>query len=239
MRTVVVLPAPFGPEEGVDLALGDLEVDPRDRLDPARELALEPCYLDCRHGGGIYRRAGRMPMLRQAGRTETRLAEGVPASSMSAIATRPRPALALLVLAALIALVARRRRGRARSTAQDARQDRADARAVVPEDALRGGRQRHRLPADRRRHRGAVQGPPEPLWIVGWAIDVSRAEEVAAQLLRRLLPVERLRHGADGADLRDQAPGGAQLQAQVPEPGGPARAPVARHPPDVHPHLSR
>ena len=27
MRTVVVLPAPFGPEEGVDLTLGDVQVD--------------------------------------------------------------------------------------------------------------------------------------------------------------------------------------------------------------------
>ena len=32
---------------------------PRNRLDPARKLTLESCYLDCRHGGGIYRRAGR------------------------------------------------------------------------------------------------------------------------------------------------------------------------------------
>ena len=60
-------------EEGVDLALGDLEVDAVDGPDPARELALEPCYLDCRHGGGIYRRARERPKLRIAGGTETRV----------------------------------------------------------------------------------------------------------------------------------------------------------------------
>ena len=31
MWTVVDLPAPFGPEEAVDLARGDVEVDPGDR----------------------------------------------------------------------------------------------------------------------------------------------------------------------------------------------------------------
>ena len=51
MRTVVVLPAPFGPEEGVDLALGDLQVDARDGHHPAGEAPLEPPNLDRRHGG--------------------------------------------------------------------------------------------------------------------------------------------------------------------------------------------
>ena len=41
IRTVVVLPAPFGPEEGVDLALGDLEVDAVDGEHPVAEGALE------------------------------------------------------------------------------------------------------------------------------------------------------------------------------------------------------
>ena len=96
-------------------------------------------------------------------------------------------------------------RGR-RLDREDARQDRAHARAVVPEDPLRGGGQRHGLPDDRRRRPRPVQGPRRTARVVGWAIDVSRPEEVAAQLLRRLLPVERVRNGAHGADLGDQAP---------------------------------
>ena len=42
IRTVVVLPGAVGAEEGVDLALGDLEVDAVDRADAPRELPLEP-----------------------------------------------------------------------------------------------------------------------------------------------------------------------------------------------------
>ena len=44
-------------QEGVDLTLGNLEVDAVDGPDAALELAFEPCDVDCRHGGGIYRRA--------------------------------------------------------------------------------------------------------------------------------------------------------------------------------------
>ena len=47
------LPGAVRAEESVDLALGDLEVDPVDRLDPARELALEALGDDRRHGGDL------------------------------------------------------------------------------------------------------------------------------------------------------------------------------------------
>ena len=46
IRTDVVLPAPFGPEEAVDLALGDGEVEPVDGADAALELAHEARDLD-------------------------------------------------------------------------------------------------------------------------------------------------------------------------------------------------
>ena len=46
MCTVVDLPAPFGPEEAVDLAGSDLEIDPVDGADAALEDADEPLDLD-------------------------------------------------------------------------------------------------------------------------------------------------------------------------------------------------
>ena len=46
MWTVVDLPAPFGPEEAVDLARGDRQVDPVDRPRPLLELADEALDLD-------------------------------------------------------------------------------------------------------------------------------------------------------------------------------------------------
>ena len=60
IRTVVVLPAPFGPEEAVDLALGDLEVDAVDGLDAALELALQPDTSIAATAGSIVR-AVRVP----------------------------------------------------------------------------------------------------------------------------------------------------------------------------------
>ena len=46
MWTVVDLPAPFGPEEAVDLARAHLEVDSVDRADAALELTDEAVDLD-------------------------------------------------------------------------------------------------------------------------------------------------------------------------------------------------
>ena len=56
MRTVVDLPAPFGPEEAVDLAAGDREVDAVDRVGVVEAPA---------EAGGAYRDVGhRRPLIR-------------------------------------------------------------------------------------------------------------------------------------------------------------------------------
>ena len=56
MRTAVVLPAPFGPENAEHGCPGDLEVHPAERLGVSESL-LKPYGLDCRHGdqpmGGV------------------------------------------------------------------------------------------------------------------------------------------------------------------------------------------
>ena len=229
-------------EERVDLALGDLEVDARDGLDPPRELALEPCYLDCRHGGGIYRRARSGLSYGAAGGTETRRSS----ASCSSLARCPAhehrfaPALAALALAAWS-------RPSACSARRARRSRRNDRRRRSARPSARPSRRA------RRRPRCEAVGSVTGFQLVA---DGTRAPFKARQdgLDRRLgdRPLEAEEVAARTSsptsiesNIFGMAPtarisvikrqGRAQLQAQVAEPGGPPELVLGTRQ-TVHPH---
>ena len=147
------------------------------------------CDLDCRHRARIYRAAPRPivpklcapPVRPQPGR---RMLCSQPfAMAATAIVARPRGVVAA-------ALCARRRsasligRASARPTAS-APKTLGETEPLSPNppcpQSLPGRRQRDRVPDQRRRAAGAVQGPRATGTIVAWAVDLSRPNKDAAQ----------------------------------------------------------
>ena len=203
IRTVVVLPAPFGPEEGIDLALGHLEVDPLDGLDLVPEAPLEARYFDCRQGWESTRR--RRSGLRYAspcGKPKPRAGKGVFSFPMAARRPNHRLLIAAGLLAAIAASAIYAAGADAARLGQTARTP-APSCPKTPCQAV-GRTTVIQLVADGRR---GVFKAHQSGRVVAWARQPLAAEPGADRLLRQLLRLGDARDAPDGADRGRQAQG--------------------------------
>ena len=200
-----------GAEEGVDLALGDLEVDPATALIPPSKARSSPVTSiagtarESTVGGAtrpkLWARRDRNPRRRQCYQTVRMAARAHSAARVSLPLLRARRSLLAAIAGAGRCRAARRRSARPTRTPDPS----------CPPTTVPGDRQRHRVPARGRRQAGPVQGHrgrqdrrlgDRPL--------ASRTRTSASSSASS--SSRDVRHGADGRHRRDQAHGGKKYR---------------------------